>query len=419
MADDAVVPQDGAWTGTEIDFEVAAGQISAFKLNGLSCDGESCAATFEGDFAGAAAAGASFRLTTGADTIEGSFSTPSRASGTFDLVATDGCCRAVGVWTATWVPGSAPGQDADAGGGADGGGATGSLDWSGASTGTIHPGPSRTFEEPKQPEGLSAGQLQGLVSLNSIRAAVGVPPATQLASIAQAAQAHADFYVAHATQYSAAGLSPHAEDASFGDGFTGANFGQRMAAAGFGGAPGAEVMAFTGSAQGAMQGWLETVYHRLPLVDPRTEFVGVGLAKAGGTSAEVMNTSAGGEDGTAIVVYPVPGQEGVARRWLGNEGPQPPAPPAGYPSGPVISARMPGAFEVLAHRLIDEDTGTDVAHVWLDKANDPTLAAFDTRTVVLYANSPLAAARTYRVRLELKLPGAQEVLQWRFTTAAQ
>lgn len=422
---------EGSWAGDEIAFTYEAGALVSVSLEPGPCSGElGCEATPSATLPGPfsvlnPAVETTIAPAGGGVTLVVSFTGQTQASGTYRVEDEGGCCASVGVWTANWVA-PLPGSDAG-GGGADGGplGGGGSLgevptggdDWGGASLGTVHPGPARQAISPARFEGETASQQAASDALEILRAHVGCDPTGHDPAIAKAAQNHADFYVTHAAKYQAAGLSPHSEDASFGEGFTGVSFATRMKNAGFTGPPGAEVMAFSGSPQGAIQGWLETVYHRLPLVDPRTKLMGYGQADNGSARTEVMNTSPRGAKPTdPVVVYPWPGEQGVPRSWSGNEGPQPPPPPTGYPSGPVITARMPTKTTFTSHQLLDADD-EPVPHVFLDANNDPNMAAFDANAIAMYAHDPLPAAARFTVVLTFDADGAEQVLRWQFETA--
>ena len=175
-------------------------------------------------------------------------------------------------------------------------------------------------------------------------------------------------------------------------------------------------MAFTGTADGAVRGWMATVYHRLPLVSPTGEHFGYGAAKQGNNACETMNFSARGpRNQDPIVVYPWPGQGDVDTSWSGNEGPQPPPPPGGYPSGPVITARVPGVTAWGPHTLEDKD-GNLIKHVFLDSTNDPNMQKFDRLSMAMYSNEPLIAGETYTVRVTITVGAKEQTLAWRFTT---
>jgi uncharacterized protein YkwD len=408
-------PSEGSWEGPELRFVVRAGRVEDLVLAASSCQGEDgCSASFGGAVAGHASAMGAFIVEAEDIRVEGSFQGQTLASGARYLGGVSGCCQVAGAWTAAWVaPLDGPIQ---AGRGAAGRGRVGAIDWDGASSGSIHPGPAQPLPT-RQAETLPADDAQRTAAarMDAIRAAVGVAPASFDADIATAAAAHAAFYVQHAASYQAKGLSAHAEDASFGDGYTGNDFATRMKAAGFGGSPSAEVMAFTGGPESAITGWMDTLYHRLPLIEPATVAYGYGQAKLGKSQAEVMDLASGKAALQPVVVWPVPGAVDVPRSWSGAESPQPKPPPGGYPSGPMITAHLPAGAKVKAHALLDEAGGA-VAHVYLDAGNDPTLASYSARAVALYAEEPLAAASTYVVRLTLDLAGAEETLAWRFTT---
>ena len=161
----------------------------------------------------------------------------------------------------------------------------------------------------------------------------------------------------------------------------------------------------------ALQGWIDTVYHRLPLLSPTTQLIGYGQQISGGTAINVIDSSGrNGLKSDPIIVWPWPGQHNVAASWNGLEGPTPPAPPSGFPSGPVVTAQFWTAMTVTSHQLTDAG-GNAIAHTWLDQKSDPNLANLAPETVGLYANKPLANG-TYAVSLTLS---TGDVLAWRFT----
>ena len=411
-------PENGLWQGDELTFVIRDGAIEELTFVEQSCAGDGCAGKAGGAVQGRHPLAGAIGLELDGVSLKGVFDTPYMASGSLKLRAKNGCCDVVGAWSAEWIkalPGTSSGGSSSgaSSGGTSSGGPLGSADWGGHSDGDLHPGPSRAVPEHKNDEQLSAQQNAALGELNKLRAAVGVAPIEQDRALAKAAQAHADFYVKHHSKYQAKGLNPHSEDKSFGEGYTGKTVNDRVKAAGYSGAPGAEVMAFTGSVKAALQGWLDTVYHRLPLIDPRSAKMGFGMASAGKARTEVMDFGRGGGQGP-VVVYPWPGQTGVPTSWSGNEGPQPPKPKTGYPSGPVITARFPSPAKVLDHQLLTAK-GEPLPHVWLTPENDSNLKMFDDRTVVIYANDPVPSG-SYTVRIEAEISGKKRTLRWSFTT---
>lgn len=399
-------PAAGDWLGADLKFRLQDGQVSAVELlTTLTCTGDNgCQGAVKGPVQGQfvpTVSPWSGQTTGGPLAVAVAFPSSTSAQGTLQAQA-GSCCVAVAAWSASWVPGTAPGQPPAS-----------VIGWGKASTGTLHPVAARAVLKATVPNGASANQQLAAEGLEKLRAALGLPAATQHPALNEAAQLHAQFYVNHGSQYTKAKLSPHAQDPSFGSDFTGKDVGDRAVAAGYGSAALGEVMAFSGSAQAALQGWLDTVYHRFPLLHPKTKEYGYGQAAKGSYQTEVMDVSESGSEAVPLVVYPFPGQAGVPLSWNGLEGPQPQPPPGGYPSGPIITARFAQQVEVTAHSLRDSQ-GNELPHVWLDAKNDNNVAMFDSKSKVLYAHQPLTAG-TYTVRLDVKIAGAAQVVQWTFS----
>lgn len=279
--------------------------------------------------------------------------------------------------------------------------------------------PEAEILEGEYPADANPKQIEALGYVNDVRRAVGLPPVDEIAVLNAAADAHADFYALHYQKYQQTGLSPHAEDASFGDGYTDADFFERMRKHGFTGWGGSEIIAFYHHPQKAVQGWVETLYHRIPIVDPESATMGYGGAGGGVSAIDVIDfgTGAPTPQGLTEVLYPWEGQTDVPRSWDGYENPQPPVPPGGYPSGTIITATFIASTPTIqVHKLIDP-SGAELAHTWLSPANDQHLA--QTGNVIsLYADEPLEPLTTYRVVLEGTRKGQPWQIEWSFTTAA-
>ena len=69
-------------------------------------------------------------------------------------------------------------------------------------------------------------------------------------------------------------------------GFTGANFGTRVKATGYTGSPAFEVMAFVNEPTRAVSTWVNSVWHRIPILSPWVTELGYGAAKRGQMRAE-------------------------------------------------------------------------------------------------------------------------------------
>jgi uncharacterized protein YkwD len=400
------VATPGLWQGSDLQFTLDGSTLSGLTLvSTLTCEGDGgCKGSVTGPLSGSIGGAPLYgtvQSSQGSVDLDGQFTSATQASGTLRAQA-GSCCTAVAAWSASW---SAPLVVS--------GDSSGTVsDWGSSTTGTLKPYAPRSVDSSiGAPSGSSAEQAIAVQTLEQLRAQLGLSPVQAAAPLQKAAQAHASFYVAHGAQYQAKQLSPHAEDASFGSDFTGADPQVRVQAAGWSGGV-TEVMAFTGSPAGAIAGWLATVYHRMPLLDPRSKSLGYGQAAAGNYQTEVMDIASGSSAAPGVVVYPYPGQVGVAGSWGGGEGPQPPPPPAGFPSGPVISVRMAQPATVTKHELRD-GAGKAIAHVWLDAQNDSNTAMFDADCRSLYAYQPLAAG-VYTVHIAATIAGQAQTIEWQF-----
>ena len=421
-----ISPKPGQWQGSDLSFRLVNGQITDLTLTPHTCTGPAnCQGSLSGPLAGAWGYGTTFHATSASGQILGNFIADTAVAGTLQLQAGT-CCQISASWSAEWVgdlSDATSGGDGSTGG-ADGGStgsdssssgkdaSTGGTAWDGASFGTIHPCPAQNAPSPAALSCLTSDQQNAVTLLNQYRNSVGAPVVSGDCALAKASKAHADFYVQHVAQYNSSGLSVHEEDASYGAGFTGVNFWDRDTAAGFsGGQTSGEVIAFETTPAAALQGWIDTVYHRLPLLSPTTQLIGYGQQLSGGTNINVIDTSGRNTLKTdPIIVWPWPGQHNVPASWNGLEGPTPPAPPTGFPSGPVITAQFWKTTTISAHELTDA-AGNAIAHTWLDQKSDANLANLAPETVGLYANKPLTKG-TYAVKLTTV---AGDVLAWRFT----
>ena len=225
----------------------------------------------------------------------------------------------------------------------------------------------------------------------------------------KSAKNHCDYYAANSADMMCI-ADPHGEVASC-MGYTGADLGTRMKAAGYTGRGSSEVMAFLNNPQGAIDTWVNSVWHRIPILDPWTAELGYGAA----ANCDTIDFGQGMPmpDDT-VVVYPYDGQTGVATEFDGSrEGPMPPAPTTGWPSGSPINvyAKM---STVTSHVLtLDGDT-KPIDHVWLTTKE----SQFLRNGVMMYSNAPLTAMTKYRVHIVGTRAGTPVNLEWTFTTGA-
>jgi hypothetical protein len=148
------------------------------------------------------------------------------------------------------------------------------------------------------------------------------------------------------------------------------------------------------------------------------------LAVSGGALALVAAQGGGGPSGFAtgnlgtpmsIWTYPTNDAEGVSMSWEGKDAPQPSAPPAGYPSGPVLTLQVGGGVVLTVDeaRVVTEPSGSLVDATILTGDNDSVL---DAHTVAVIPHAPLEPSTTYTVEVRGKADGIPFEEIWSFTT---
>jgi hypothetical protein len=395
-------------------FEVEGGSVTGIGTKGVSCNGSGgCYADNSQFFPGVVLpiGGAEFSGTLdnkyGTVVVSGTFDSPTHSEGTYEFVSESGCCTVKGVWRAEFsAPFAEPVEEPD----------TVLADVASAEDA----GPDSGNGTGDYPPGASPEQKAALDYVNTIREVLDLPLVGQLEAINKAAQAHAEYFVAHCQAYLNYSTSPHEENPNWEEGFSGVNFYDRMAYFGFGGMAGWEVMAFIGDPVGSVDGWMATLYHRIPFVNPFAADLGYGMVTGKGcyqwaSGVDVMDFSRlANTTVTEAVVWPYDGQTGVPKSWDGAESPQPPMPKGhNYPSGPIITLTFPGTqFSFESHELLGPSG--PVEHQWVTPQNDPVKYLQDT--VSLYALAPLAGATVYTVRLTGSYKGKGGVWEWSFTT---
>jgi len=253
----------------------------------------------------------------------------------------------------------------------------------------------------------SKDQLDALNFLNEIRAKVGVPPVRLNPYVTQAAEAHASYYNRNHAQHP--NLSAHSEQAGM-PGFKGVNIKNRIEAAGFvaqnrGFAYGEVMHYHQKSSSQAVQGWLDTAYHRKIILDPSYDEVGIGLVD--GTAVMDFTGSGSRPSSENMSVYPYDRQTDVPVGFYGLESPNPLRQFNVEFSGYIISASTGVTINRYQAKMTDQQ-GNEV----------PLHEELYGSTLFLYPKSVLKGNHTYTVTLELSSGESAEALRktWSFTT---
>ena len=260
---------------------------------------------------------------------------------------------------------------------------------------------------PPQPTAPPPQQVDLLGPVTALRAVLGLPSLIVSPELMQAAQGHANYYIAHLDDPNSGGL--HTQVFGY-TGFTGRTIGDRARAAGYQLGWVDEVFAFFGPAE-TIAWALETVWHRYMYVHPSAVHIGYGTATGGGTTVTVFNVGlspAHTASAPLPVVVPFNGATDIPRSWAGWEAPNP-APGALRPFGPAIS---------LQFGLNDEVEWGEAALYGPDGSLITTARTTSDwrRALSLVPHDPLAPATTYTVRVSGTRNGEAFTIETSFTT---
>ena len=230
---------------------------------------------------------------------------------------------------------------------------------------------------------------------------MGLPCMALVPAINTSAQKHCDYYQQNTANKSC--IANAHEEVDTCAGFVAKSFATRMTAAGYTGSPRSEVMAFSGEPASAIAMWINSVYHRTPVLSPWLAEMGYGMT----ADCDVIDLGLGpkaSDDLTAV--YPYPGQVGVPLNFDGSrEGPMPPAPPTGWPSASPVHLYVKG-YTVTSHDVFVNGTCDALPHQWLP----------DKEQYILYPDKPFAKNTEYRVVIAGTKAGKPLSFDWSFTT---
>jgi uncharacterized protein YkwD len=263
---------------------------------------------------------------------------------------------------------------------------------------------------PTPPAGLAADRQSALDAVNAYRKQAGAPAVTADPALAEAAEAHAWYTIFNYGQPSESGLGIHTEDPKL-PGFVAANFLQRDRAAGYQGTRAAEVINHVYTPSAAVAVWVDSVYHRFPLLDRETQAIGYGEASIGVLSAAVMDVGIGEPIKGQPVLFPADGARDVPAAFIGHEIPDPAPTGTHYPIGYPVTLVMgtASAFLVESSRLLAAD-GKEIPGFALLPGQQ-----VDRGEWSFLARDPLQPGATYTAEVVGTLDGQPFSRRWSFT----
>ncbi|MDQ6709687.1 MAG: CAP domain-containing protein [Candidatus Dormibacteraeota bacterium] len=252
-----------------------------------------------------------------------------------------------------------------------------------------------------------------LTTVNRYRKLAGLPPVGSSPIIHQSALAHAYYTFFNAASPSIRDLGIHKEQ-SDGQGYVGDNVLTRAQHFGYPTRSMAEVITHRSDPAGAVSDWIDSVYHRFPILRADLLELGYGDAYLGPLTAQVMDMSYRETSTGQVILYPAPNQTNVPVAFNGNEIPDP-APNAAYPIGYPVTATFDRNARVKINSFqFRGPSGGDIAGVSL-MPGDPATTTTENSFAYL-ANTPLQAGTTYSMAITGTINGVPFSRSWKFTT---
>src|SRR5437588_1038373 len=254
-------------------------------------------------------------------------------------------------------------------------------------------------------------QALALATVNRYRRLAGLAPVTSSTVIHQSALAHAFYTFFNGALASIRDLGIHKEEAS-GQGYVGDNVLTRAQHFGYPQRSMAEVITHRTDPAAAVSDWIDSVYHRFPLLRADLLELGYGDAYLGPMTVQVMDMPYRESASGRVIVYPVPHQPNVPTAFNGNEIPDP-APNAAYPIGYPVSATFDRNAKVTIGAFhLRDPSGADLPGITLQPGSETE------NSFAYLANAPLQPGTSYTADLSYPLNGVAGHKTWRFTTAA-
>jgi hypothetical protein len=242
--------------------------------------------------------------------------------------------------------------------------------------------------------------------INVHRKAAGLELLALDPALSKGCSAHAEYLVKNVDHPSTQGLGLHSETEKL-PGYTKEGEKAGKASVIFLGLEGAD----------AVEGWMGSLLHRIPLMQSRLRKIGYGAVRGGPAKVTVVldatNGLGVGKD-AAVVLYPAEGQKGVPLGFspeIPDPIPESPDKKAGYP---VTAIFAEGALVKDVKASLKDGAGNDVAF-WLSTPENPAAADFQRNTVGMISKEPLRPLEAYTVTIAARVTGRAWLRTWTFS----
>lgn len=254
--------------------------------------------------------------------------------------------------------------------------------------------------------GLAADEKVCIDDVNRHRIAAGLVLAKVDRALSDGSKRHAEYLVRNSGHPSTQGLGAHEEDPKLA-GYT--PEGQRA---------GKSADICFRQAEGSVDGWVATLYHRIPVLHPRLRRIGVGFAQGGTWGwVGVLNLIEGYEDvpcDPPFVRYPARGQKDVPLAF-GGEMPDPVPGGSGGCGYPVTLTFYDGSRITDVTAVLRDEKGGEVqGH--LSTPEKPATSFAQQGTICLIPKSSLSGGTSYEAEFRFKRNGKDAIEKWTFRT---
>jgi len=178
-----------------------------------------------------------------------------------------------------------------------------------------------------------------------------------------------------------------------------------------------ENVSYLGNPEGAVDSWIDSVYHRFPIMMPKLLEAGYGRGTNSKKSFDVMNyaVASPGTDEIKYSIYPTNGQYGVPIAF-GGESPNPRPDRSnlsGYPVTITVQPWRDRAKLILNRFNIYDDSGNKIDSWVIHPGNDNLL----TTSAACIPKRKLERYTIYKVEADFTIKDHGNIsLQWSFTT---
>ena len=257
-----------------------------------------------------------------------------------------------------------------------------------------------------------ANQQVALDTLNGYRKKAGLASVAIDDRISQGAASHDYWWLFNLSLPEATGLGIHREVPGT-PGFTGVQMVDRARHFGYPGGTMTEDITHAGEPAAAISQWVDSVYHRFPIMVPQLTLVGFADAFGAGLPIETLDMGYSGDPGSRrqTVAYPADGQDDIPIDFVDNELPDPI--PAGEPkvSGYPVTLN----FNIYALATVGTAEVRDAAGNKIDSYFLPPSRG-ELNVLTLLPKAPLHRGATYKVHVSGAIDGVAFTRDWAFQT---